>query len=168
MADKRLGTVSVIGPDGQPADIDPAKDIAIDGGLSDEMAEQPGLFAYYAMCAERSQARVKQLNYRIHCLQEDLDAEIRRRVAKTKEKLPEAGISAEISRHVKMRALYEKKIKANAVKGQLYALREAFAQRASMLQSISANFRAEGIEVRTLREVSGKASRASKRLRDAD
>lgn len=135
------------GPDGEPAEVSPSEDISITEDITEEMKVQPGLFAWYASCAERAQARMKKTMYRIHCLEEDMDAEIRARGDKPTEK----AIEREINRHPKMRKLYENYIDAKAEYGQLNALVEAFKQRAFILGGIGANYRAEGMEVHTLR-----------------
>ena len=159
---KDFGEIELYGPTGDLVKVRPADDVSISPDLNEEMRTQPALFAFYAAAAERAHAKAKRVKFKIHCLREDLDADIRKREAdlpKAK-RSTETAIKTEINRDPSMRKLYEKYVEAQRVSGYLYALKESFQQRVLMLQSIGANLRGEvGGELRTLVRKTDEATR---------
>lgn len=142
-------------------------DIEISTDLNREMADQPGRYAWYGALHEQALYRQKKAKYLVHCKQEDLDKLIRERSARTRKdedkKLTEGAIKAEINRDPEMREAFKKYMAASREAGLLKVLREAFDQRASMLQSIGANRRAE-FEQGELKTLKQKAKAVTRRL----
>lgn len=142
-----------------------ADDIDIGPDLTRHMSRQPGLFAYYGGIAEAAYQRSKRLKYEIHCLQEDLDGELRRKAKAKGEKLPtETAIKAKINRHPDVRAKFEEYLEAKRVAGMLAILKDAFKQRADMLRSIGAMQRSE-LDQSDIATLKRKAKHVSKSLR---
>ena len=129
--------------------IDPTEDLFIRGDLSKAMRRQPGLFAWYAGLAEEEAHRGRKLKAQIERMSEDLDEKIRREGKKPTEK----QISAQIKRHPMVRALQDKYLATMRRVGHLKVLKEAFAQRANLLQSVGVTSRKEmDAELRTLQK----------------
>ena len=129
-------------------EVSPDGDLAIGPDLTREMSRQPALYAYYAALAEEEYRRGKRIKYKLHCLEEELDSQYRKETTK---RITERELSNKIKTHPRMRALYEKYIATMRRAGHLKVLKDAFEQRASMLQSIGAMTRKElETELRTL------------------
>lgn len=137
---------------GQEVEVRPDEHLAIDvNNLSHEMMRQPALFAYYATLASESYRTAKQVKFKIHCLREDLDAKYRNAPREKGEKpLTETALKIRINQHPKMRILFKRYVDESRKADILRGLKEAFAQRKDMLQSIGANNRKEmEVELRT-------------------
>lgn len=132
--------------------VDPDDDLAIGSDLDRAMRRQPAHYAYYAGLAEEEYHRLKRVKSKIHCLEEDLDAKFRRQREKLAKRMTEREITQAIKRDPRMRALYDKQISTARRAGHLRVMKEAFAQRKDMLQSVGANQRKEmETELRTLK-----------------
>ena len=123
--------------------MDPGADLKIGADLTKAMADQPGLYAFYASLAEEAEGRAKNIKYQLHCKEEDLDKVFRKKAIASGEKFTESGLKNKVNRHPEMRALYEQYLEARRTAGKLTVLKDAFRQRADMLRSIGANRRSE-------------------------
>jgi hypothetical protein len=133
---------------GQDVLVVPDPDLIIREDITKAMKRQAGTFAYYAGLAEEEYRRGKRLKFKLHCLEEELDARYRKEATK---RVTERALSNKIKRHPEMRALYSKYIATMRRAGHLKVLKDAFEQRYHMLQSIGANTRKElDAELRTL------------------
>lgn len=138
----------VKGPLDNYIDVEPNADLVIGPDLTTEMKRQPALYAYYAALAEEEYRRGKRIKYKLHCLEEELDAKYRKETTK---RVTERELSNRIKRHPKMRALYDKYITTMRRSGHLKKLMDALEQKYHMLQSIGAMTRQElNTELRTL------------------
>jgi hypothetical protein len=134
---------------GQEVDVDPNAHLAIGPDLTEEMQRQPALFAYYAGLAEEEYRKGKRLKFRIHCLEEDLDARLRKEATK---RFTERELKTRIKSHPKMRKLYDRYVATMRKAGHLKNIKDAFDQRYHLLQSIGARERAEmDTDLRTLK-----------------
>lgn len=128
---------------GKPTAVAPGDSLSIGSDLNRGMSEQAALFAYYGALAEEEYHRAKRIKFKIHCLSEDLDEEFRREEEREGRTLTERALTQRVKRDPRIRELYAKYIATQRRAGHLRVMKDAFAQRKDMLQSIGANRRRE-------------------------
>lgn len=137
----------------QSVDLD--ADLAVERTkINDELAEQPGLFAWYATIHELYRNKVLALKEQIDVLEAQLDQELR---AKWNEpewgKRTEDAIKARIKLNTKRQDLAAQFLEAQKNQGILGVAKSAFEQRKDMLISIAANMRGESdLELKVSKE----------------
>ncbi len=139
LANKGLGTFKAVTPTGTAFGVKPSDDLTIDQAhLLKEMGEHPSLFAYYAKLFAKAKALAKKARYDRHCLEEELTAQFRvKHPQGGRGGVSEATIKLMVQRDVKMRLAHQKVMSAQERADTLEALKEAFAIRTFMLQSIN-------------------------------
>jgi len=138
--------------------------------LSEDFAQQPAKFAYWSALAERAEAKVRMLDFRLTVLEAETDAAIRKAATLRGEKTTEAGIKEEIRRNPKVQEVKNDLLTATLNAGVLKVARDAFYHRKDMLIQLGAQMRTElgEAEMRINREKVGRKVAAARRRRKGD
>lgn len=112
--------------------------------INENLKEQPSLFAWYAVLQEMAEEALSHSKLALEMVEASLDASIRKKALKKKEKLTEKQILSSIQLHddyIKARTAV---IEAKKNAGTLKAIKDAFNHRKEMVLALASNMRAQG------------------------
>jgi len=135
-------------------DVDIGEQLNIDrNNLDLEFSEQAGLYAYWAIVAEEARANYEKASLALEVLEAELDGVIRDEARESGEKITEKVVESRINSDLGRQKRCEDKIEARKQANIMAVVKDAFGQRASMLQALGFMRRPElETDLRVLKE----------------
>lgn len=124
--------------------IDLQRDIGIDGSvLSDEFAEQPTLYVYYAMLCARADANAKLAKIELEEIEAETDNKVREEAKQHGDRVTENSVKSRVTVDSQVKEAKRKYMNAQSIYTDLRTLEASFKMRADMLIRLGAQQRAE-------------------------